>query len=110
MLKRGSRIVLLLALAILSIVLNGCPSPQPSNTYTLTIVSGVGGSTTPAGAQTVEPGVATAISALAGANYIWGNWTVTSGTASISDPSNSATTVTLSSGDATVQANFVHYP
>ncbi len=100
--------VLLPAIVFLSVVLVSCSSPSGSShtTYTLTIVAGAGGSTVPSGALTVQPGVATSIQATAAAGHIWGYWTVTSGTPAVSNLSSSSITVTLYSGDATVQANF----
>jgi hypothetical protein len=76
--------------------------------YALTVLSGTGGSITgpPGGAATVNPGVATNISASASGGYSFWNWTVQSGTASIVNSDSAITTVTLNSGDATIKANF----
>ena len=106
-----SRAVSFLALAVLSIVLSSCPSPhQSSTTYTLTVTSGPYGTATPAGAHTVESGAATSISASPDAGFVFVNWTVTRGTASISDANSSTPIATLTSGNATVQANFTNPP
>jgi hypothetical protein len=106
-----SRAVSFLALAVLSIVLSSCPSPhQSSTTYTLTVTSGPYGTATPAGAHTVESGAATSISASPDAGFVFVNWTVTRGTASISGANSSTPIVTLTSGNATVQASFTNPP
>src|SRR5205085_8418457 len=78
------------------------------NTYQLSVVAGTGGTiTTPATSPvTVNHGAATTITASANAGYTFAGWTVTAGSASIADASMISTTVTLTSGDATVQANF----
>ncbi len=74
--------------------------------YTLTVGNDGNGSTTPAGAITVAHGAATAISATPGAGYDFAGWTVTAGSATIADPAASSTTVTLTSGDASIAATF----
>ncbi len=78
------------------------------NTYQLSVIAGTGGTITapPTSPVTVNPGDPTTITASANAGYTFSGWTVTVGTASIADPSMISTTVTLNSGDATVQANF----
>jgi len=107
-----SRIVLVAVAAALSFVLTGCPSsdspPDNPTTYTLTIVNSPagGGNTNPLGVVKVTPGVATSVTTLANTGFTWGNWTVTSGTATISNPNSISITVTLNGGDATIQANF----
>ncbi|MGB7567272.1 MAG: InlB B-repeat-containing protein, partial [Chitinivibrionales bacterium] len=76
-------------------------------TYQLTISAGTGGSiTSPASPATVTHGVATTITAAANAGYNFVNWTVTNGTATIATPTALSTTVTLTSGNVTVTANF----
>jgi hypothetical protein len=78
------------------------------NTYELTVQSDSNGSVTPSGAVQVVHGVAESISATAvTTGYEFGSWTVPSGSASIASSSAANTTVTLTSGAATVQANFV---
>jgi hypothetical protein len=75
-------------------------------TYSLTMSNDGHGTTTPSGTVTVNHGVATSISATPSTGYQFLNWTVTSGTASIASPSSASTTVTLTSGNATIRANF----
>jgi len=81
----------------------------PAVTYQLTTTAGTGGNiTAPAVSPlTVTQGAATTITAAADPGYNFSNWTVTAGSASIADANAASTTVTLNSGDATVQANFV---
>ncbi|MBN1578831.1 MAG: hypothetical protein JW913_19885 [Chitinispirillaceae bacterium] len=76
------------------------------STYNLTVTNDGHGTTTPSGTVVVTPGVARSISATAASGYEFSNWTVTSGTATIADPASAATTVTLTSGNATIRANF----
>jgi hypothetical protein len=75
-------------------------------TYSLTVSNDGHGTTTPSGTVTVNHGAATSISATPATGYQFLNWTVTSGTASIASPSSASTTVTLTSGNATIRANF----
>jgi len=76
--------------------------------YTLTVNVSGGGTTTPApGPVTVSYGAQTSITATPNAGSVFVSWMVTSGTATIATPTNPTTTVTLTSGNATVQANFV---
>ncbi|MGW8315586.1 MAG: InlB B-repeat-containing protein, partial [Bacteroidales bacterium] len=58
------------------------------------------------GSGSVDHGVAASISVNVPAGYNFTGWTVTSGTASIADPSSASTTATLTTGAATVRANF----
>jgi len=77
------------------------------NTYTLTCQpdnAGMG-SVSPSSA-TVDHGAARSITATAVDGYIFDRWAVTSGTASIADTEDPTTTVTLTSGSATVTAYF----
>ncbi|MFC1584315.1 hypothetical protein ACFL5V_02070 [Fibrobacterota bacterium] len=76
-------------------------------TYSLTVENDGNGSTNPSGSQTVDYGAATQIGAAPNPGYSFSKWTVTSGTAAISDSLDDTTTVALASGDAAVQANFV---
>jgi uncharacterized repeat protein (TIGR02543 family) len=78
------------------------------NTYALTVGGDGNGTTDPDGEVTVNQGAATDISATPATDYRFSGWTVTSGTATIATPSSATTTVTLTSGDATVQANFTN--
>lgn len=77
-----------------------------ATTYTLTMSNDGHGTTSPSGSVSVNYGVATTISATPASGYVFANWTVTSGTATIANPSSANTTVTLSGGNATVRANF----
>jgi uncharacterized repeat protein (TIGR02543 family) len=77
-----------------------------AKTYTLTITvnPGAGGSVT--GGGTVTHGVAQAISATANAGYDFVNWTPSSPGVTFANANGAATTVTLTSGAATIQAVF----
>ena len=79
-----------------------------ANTFQLTVTAGTGGTITApvTSPVTVNNGEATTITANPGTGYSFVNWTVTSGTADIADATLASTTVTLTSGDATVSANF----
>ena len=81
----------------------------PAVTYQLTTTSSTGGSiTAPATSPiTVNYGAATTITATAASGYIFTNWTVETGTATIANAASISTTATLTSGDATLKANFV---
>ena len=83
-------------------------SPVAPVTYQLMVTAGTGGTITAPASQTVtvNKGAATTIAASSGTGYSFVNWTVTSGTASIANPASASTTVTLTAGNATVQANF----
>jgi hypothetical protein len=76
--------------------------------YQLTVLAGTGGTrTAPATSPImVNHGVATTIAAAPNSGFAFANWTVVSGAAAIANPSSANTTVTLTSGNATVQANF----
>ncbi|MCL2259943.1 MAG: hypothetical protein FWC15_01155 [Fibromonadales bacterium] len=80
-----------------------------AQTYTLTVNAGANGTVSPSGAQTVDAGAATSITATANSNYRFVNWTVTGSTATITNASSASTTVTLT-GNATVTANFELIP
>ena len=73
-----------------------------------TAVSPAGGGTvtTPASGTYLTSGTATTLTASANAGYAFNNWSVTSGSATFDNANSASTTVTLSSGPATVQANF----
>jgi len=86
-----------------------CNSPvTPPTTYQLTVIAAAGGTiTAPSNSPvTVTKGAATAISALPNIGYSFVNWTVTSGAATFAHSDSASTTVTLTSGSATVQASF----
>jgi len=73
--------------------------------YTLTMSSGAGGSTTPAGTLTLDHGESQTISATPSSGYSFKNWSVVSGSAAITNSLSSSTTVSITS-NATVKANF----
>ncbi|MBN1602856.1 MAG: InlB B-repeat-containing protein [Chitinispirillaceae bacterium] len=77
-------------------------------TYQLTASAGIGGTiTAPASSPVaVNHAAATTITATPNSGYRFSGWTVTSGTATFGDTSSASTLVTLSSGNATVTANF----
>jgi M6 family metalloprotease-like protein len=79
-----------------------------SEQYQLSVTAGSGGTiTAPATSPvSVDPGAITTITAAPGTGYNFVNWTVESGSATISSPASASTTVTLSSGDAEIKANF----
>ncbi len=79
-----------------------------TTTYSLTVLGSTGGTiVAPATSTiTVNQGAATTITAAPLASHNFVNWTVTSGTATIANPTSASTTVTLNSGNATVTANF----
>jgi hypothetical protein len=81
-------------------------------TYQLTVVAGNGGTRTAPAASpiTVNHGVATPIAVSPNSGFVFANWTVTSGTAAIASPSSASTTVTLTSNNAAIQANFTPTP
>lgn len=77
-------------------------------TYQLAVSVGTGGTriapaTIPV---TVNHGAATTITVSPNSGYAFANWTITSGTAAIANPSSANTTVTLTNGTAAIQANF----
>jgi hypothetical protein len=75
--------------------------------FKLTIQNGGHGTINPSGVQSVNNGVPFAIAAAPATDYRFVNWTVVSGSGvSIGDELASSTTVTLTNGDAAVQANF----
>jgi len=79
------------------------------NTYQLTVTAAAGGVIiAPAGTfpQSVNHGIETPIAAGANTGYNFVNWTVISGNPAIEDPTDFNTKVTLTTGDAEVQANF----
>ena len=73
-----------------------------------TAVSPAGGGTVtaPATGTFLTSGAAVTLSASTNAGYTFNSWSVTSGSATIGNANLASTTVTLSSGPATVQANF----
>ncbi|MBK8150282.1 MAG: InlB B-repeat-containing protein [Acidobacteria bacterium] len=81
-----------------------CPLP----TYTLTVNANpvAGGATTPSGATTVSRDVPKAISATANPGYAFVNWTSSDAGVTFADANAANTDVELTSGSATIQANF----
>jgi uncharacterized repeat protein (TIGR02543 family) len=77
-------------------------------TYQLltSVAPSIGGTAAPDSPVNVDSGAARAITATANTGYRFVNWTVASGTATVTNPNDSSTTVRLSS-NATVRANFV---
>lgn len=73
------------------------------NTYTLTVVSDAFGTAVPAGANVVNHGAVTGISAAPSTGYHFVKWTRSGAAATIADSTSASTTVTLS-GNATVTA------
>jgi hypothetical protein len=79
--------------------------------YSLTVNSGGNGTTTPSGTSMAGHGIATAISATPASGYHFVSWTVPTGSVIFGSTGNgtstsSSDTVTLKSGNTTVQANF----
>ena len=78
-----------------------------SSTFILTPGTVTNGSMTPASAQTVTTGVATAITATASSGYVFSTWTASpSANASFASAASASTTVTLT-GNATITPAFV---
>jgi len=74
---------------------------------TTAVSPATGGSvTTPASGTYLTSGAAATLSATTNPGYTFTNWSVTSGAATFGNANAASTTVTLSSGPATVQANF----
>ena len=73
----------------------------------LTVISDTNGTTDPSGDVTVNHDVSTSISAVPDTGYSFLNWTVDTGSADITDLNSLETTVTLSSGNATIKAGFI---
>ena len=82
------------------------------NQYTLTVTMSGSGTTSPVGAQSVSYGAATPITATPSPLYHFVNWTVTAGTGVTFASSGTSTSasgvdgVSLTGGNATIQANF----
>ncbi len=82
-------------------------------TYSLTIIAGTGGTIYPSSSPvTVDSGIAKAILAYPNTSmgFNFAHWTVTNGTATIADVNSASTTVSLTSGNAAVTANFTIIP
>ena len=90
--------------------------PTPTNAfvyYTLSVASGGngtvaidGGASVSSTSSTVSWGTAVNLSATPASGYVFVDWTVVSGAATIANTSSALTTVTLNGGDASVRANF----
>lgn len=76
--------------------------------YTLGISAGTGGSATPSGNQLVQYGVPIGIAATPGTGYNFAGWTKTGGTGTVTfgNSALASTTVAVTGGSATIQANF----
>jgi len=107
----GLRVISVVLVAVGMCLLSTCTqsSPGPTGKYVLTIQNNGYCTTVPSGVVSVDAGAPTTIQAHANSGFIWNpttsGWTVVSGTASIVNPNQSATTVTLSAGDATIMAS-----
>jgi hypothetical protein len=110
----GKRIIGIFTLCVFGVtVFVACNSKNPvapvTTTYQLTVQAGTGGmiSVPSSSPVTVNNGAATTITTIPFCGFNFVKWTVVSGTATIADSSLTTTTVVLSSGDATVRADFV---
>lgn len=76
--------------------------------YSLTLLNPINGSNTPSGTISVNNGVSTTITATPNTGYHFTGWTKTSGTGTVvfGNSTSASTTVTVTSGEATIQANF----
>lgn len=80
-------------------------------TYQLTLTAETGGTiSTPSSPAMVNHGAATTITALPGSGYSFNGWVVTSGSAAIPDLSLATTTVTLTSSNAEIKAQWTTIP
>ena len=81
-------------------------------TYQLTLNAAVGGSVAPAGLTQIQHGIPQDITAAPAAGYRFTGWTKTGGsdTYDITDTSAADTSVTLTAGNVTLQANFEAIP
>jgi hypothetical protein len=84
---------------------NRVVATEADNDTTLTVSTGTGGTVSPSGAAVVTKGVATTINAVPAFGYVFENWTVASGAATIGDTNATNTTVMIAA-PATVQATF----
>jgi formylglycine-generating enzyme required for sulfatase activity len=79
--------------------------------FQLTVTDDGNGSTFPSGNVMVADGVPAAITANPDSGYGFANWSIEGGTGvTFSSESSAVTTVTLTVGDATIQANFTPLP
>ncbi|NLD93200.1 MAG: InlB B-repeat-containing protein [Fibrobacter sp.] len=75
--------------------------------YTLTISAPVNGTVNLSGTVSVDSGAVTTLTATPASGFKFKQWSVTSGAATIADPASASTTVKLTQGNATIQADFV---
>ena len=99
---------LLCATVIAIFVACGNSSPTAPTTYQLTVTAATGGTiTAPASSPaTVKLGAVTTITAAPDSGFRFVKWVKIAGSSTIADTNAVSTTVTLSSGNATVQAVF----
>ena len=76
------------------------------NSYTLTMIGTGNGTVSPAAPTIVKYGIAQAITATSVTGYHFVSWSVTAGSASVANLTDSSTTATLSNGNATIAATF----
>jgi hypothetical protein len=99
----------LLFFSFIFFFLHGCsPLASAPVLYTLALESDGNGTANPIGTTRVVKGAAMTITATANAGYSFKRWIVLDGPATIGDAYASGTEITLSDGDATIQANFVN--
>ncbi|MGL1902267.1 MAG: DUF2341 domain-containing protein [Fibrobacterales bacterium] len=81
---------------------------NPRTSRTLTLGAGTGGSVANSGGNVVYDDAVFTLSATPAANYVFTNWTKTAGAgiATIIDADAASTTVRITGGDVTLQANF----
>ena len=85
-------------------------SISKSDLVQLTLVPGDHGTTSPSGQVNIPKGFPYSISATAHSGYQFVNWEITGGEGvSFGDSTNASTAVTLSTGDASILANFAIY-
>lgn len=75
--------------------------------YTLTVTSGLNGTTVPSGAIPAQHRVPIAVAATPDPGFKFALWTVENGTATIENPTLANTNIILESGDAEVLASFI---
>jgi uncharacterized repeat protein (TIGR02543 family) len=75
--------------------------------YTLTISAPVNGTVNQSGTISIDSGAVTTITATPASGFKFKQWSVTSGTATIASPASVGTTIKLTQGNATIQAEFV---
>ena len=114
---RRRTIPTIVAALLVSVVISGCDSNFLSSIqeqvefsrldeYTLTVVESAVGTVTPTGTIPLKDGTSVEVQAVEAAGFPFVRWEQIngSGTAVFEDPESDVTTVTLSGGDATIQA------